>query len=227
LSIFITFEGIEGSGKSTQISLLADHLSEQGIPFISTREPGGSNIGKKIRKLLLSTENTEITSRAELLLYAADRAQHVEQVVKPALTEGKVVLCDRFSDATIAYQGYARGLDLELIHNLNSLATGGIKPDLTYLIDCPVETGIGRARKRGEAEGSDEMRFEKEALSFHTKVLEGYKEIARNEPERVSVIDGTMQINAIHNSIIELFSKKYARATISQEPLAGSGATRD
>jgi dTMP kinase len=192
---------------------LADHLSEQEIPFISTLEPGGSDIGKKIRRLLLSTENTEMTPRAELLLYAADRAQHVEQVVRPALAAGKVVLCDRFSDATIAYQGYARGLDLELIGKLNLLATGGIKPDLTYLIDCPVETGIGRARRRGEAEGSDEMRFEKEALSFHTKVLEGYKQIADNEPERVSVIDGTMPIDAIHKSIIELFLRKHAKTT--------------
>ena len=221
MSIFITFEGIEGSGKSTQITLLAEHLSEHKIPFISTREPGGSAIGKKIRKLLLSTENTEITSRTELLLYAADRAQHVEQVVKPALAEGKIVLCDRFSDATIAYQGYARGLDLELIHSLNSLATGGIKPDLTFLIDCPVETGIGRAIKRGEAESSDEMRFEKEALSFHRKVLEGYKQIAKNEPERVSVIDGSMPISTIHNSIIKLFSKRYASAT------SNSGAMQD
>lgn len=218
MSTFISFEGIEGSGKSTQISLLAEYLSKQGLPFISTREPGGSDIGKEIRKLLLSTKNSEITSRTELLLYAADRAQHVEQVIKPALADGKIVLCDRFSDATIAYQGYARGLDLELIHSLNLLATEGIKPDTTYLIDCPLKISIKRALKRGEAEGSDEMRFEQEALSFHSKVLEGYKEIARSEPERVAVIDGSMSINDIHHFIIKLFSKKH------EAVLSGLGA---
>ena len=218
MSIFITFEGIEGSGKSTQISLLADYLSDRGIPFVSTREPGGSDIGKKIRKLLLGTENSDITSRTELLLYAADRAQHMEQVVLPSLDIGKIVLCDRFSDATIAYQGYGRGLDLKLIDSLNSLATGGVSPDLTYLIDCPVETGISRALRRGETEGSDEMRFEKEALSFHQKVREGYRMLWKNEPSRVKLLDGTMAPQDIQKSIIKLFLQKYDAMNV------GSGA---
>ena len=208
MGLFITFEGIEGCGKTTQINLLADLLSELNLPFITTREPGGSSIGKKIRGILLDTENKDITSKAELLLYAADRTQHVKTVILPALKGGKTVLCDRFYDATTAYQGKGRGLDTKLIEDLNLIASDGLKPDLTFLIDCPVEIGIERAVKRSSGESPDEMRFEKEALTFHRKVKAGYKEIAEAEPQRVAIINGNRQIEDVHQEIAKIFLKK-------------------
>ena len=208
MGLFITFEGIEGCGKTTQINLLADLLSELNLPFITTREPGGSSIGKKIRGILLDTENKEITSKAELLLYAADRTQHVETVILPALQGGKTVLCDRFYDATTAYQGKGRGLDTKLIEDLNLIASDGLKPDLTFLIDCPVEIGIERAVKRSSGESPDEMRFEKEALTFHRKVKAGYKEIAEAEPQRVAIVNGNRQVEDVHKEIVKIFLKK-------------------
>lgn len=208
MGLFITFEGIEGCGKTTQINLLADLLSELNLPFITTREPGGSSIGKKIRGILLDTENKDITSKAELLLYAADRTQHVETVILPALKGGKTVLCDRFYDATTAYQGKGRGLDTKLIEDLNLIASDGLKPDLTFLIDCPVEIGIERAVKRSSGESPDEMRFEKEALTFHRKVKAGYKEIAEAEPQRVAIVNGNRQVEDVHKEIVKIFLKK-------------------
>ena len=208
MGVFVTFEGTEGCGKSTQISLLAGYLSSAGVPFVTTREPGGTRIGRKIREILLKTENSDITTRTELLLYAADRAQHVEEVIRPALDEGKVVLCDRFSDATVAYQGYGRGLDLELICSLNAIATQGLNPDLTFLIDCPVETGLARALRRSAGESPSEMRFEKEGLSFHRNVRKGYRKILEAEPERVVAVDGGRSREEVHREVLDIFLDK-------------------
>ena len=208
--MFITFEGTEGCGKSTQVKLFAEYLASSGIPFVSTREPGGSNTGKKIREILLDSKNREITSRAELLLYAADRAQHVEEVIRPALLEGKTVLCDRYTDATWAYQGFGRGLDLGLIENLNTLAAEGVRPDLTFWIDCPVEVGLRRAFKRAEDEEIDEMRFENEELSFHRRVRDGYRSVSEAEAERFAVVDGTAPVHEIHKTCVEIFINRSA-----------------
>ncbi len=148
MGCFITFEGIEGCGKTTQIKLLEQHLTEKGFKVLLTREPGGCPIADQIRAILLDAANSAMTPSAELLLYAAARSQHVEEVIKPALADDCIVLCDRFTDATVAYQGYGRGLDLDSIGYLNQLATSGLKPQLTILLDCPVEVGLKRALAR-------------------------------------------------------------------------------
>lgn len=170
----ITFEGIEGSGKSTQIRLLAAHLQERGLEVVVTREPGGCRIADEIRAILLDPANEELCATAELLLYAAARAQHVDEVIRPALARGAIVLCDRYTDATVAYQGYGRGLDLGLIEELNRLASGGLSPDLTLVFDLPVATGLHRARSRNATAAADEGRFEAESLAFHERVRAGY-----------------------------------------------------
>jgi len=217
LALFVTFEGTEGCGKSTQIALLSEYLKTEGSPYVLTKEPGGSKVCRKIRELLLNSENSDITPKAELLLYAADRAQHVEEIVVPALSEGKTVLCDRYLDATVAYQGYGRGLDLELIGSLNALSSGGLAPDLTFLIDCPVEIGIGRALKRAESEGSREIRFENEHLSFHERVKKGYMAIAAAFPERVVVVDGSASVEVLHKRILEIYLNKIASSSAGSE----------
>lgn len=187
----ITFEGIDGCGKSTQMRLLEQYLTERGVAVVSTREPGGTELGRKIRSALLDGDKGSVEPLAELLLYAADRAQHVRQVIMPALAEGKVVLSDRFYDATTVYQGYARGFDLKLVNQLNELATGGLKPDLTLLFDVDVETGLGRTRRRADetgvaAPGPD--RLDQEPVEFHERVRKAYLEIAAREPERFRII---------------------------------------
>lgn len=203
--ILITFEGIEGSGKTTQLQILADHLALQRHRLLITREPGGTVIGDQIRKLLLNPNHKELQALPELLLYAAARAQHVAEKIRPALEMGKTVLCDRFCDATLAYQGAARGLPLPLIAQLNDLATSGVKPRLTFLFDCPVEIGLRRARERyqakhGTAQAGD--RLEQEEIAFHEHVREGYRKIAAAEPNRVIVIDATGDIDEIHQMIL-------------------------
>ena len=186
---FITFEGIEGSGKTTQIRLLAEHLSTQNIKVVQTREPGGCPIADQIRGILLHPNNAAMDSRTELLLYAAARAQHIEQIVQPALNSGKIVLCDRFTDATLAYQGDGRGLDRNLIQQLNALATGECRPDLTLLFDLPVDVGIKRAQQREtELQDSSEGRFEREQLDFHQRIRDGYLSLANAEPHRVKIV---------------------------------------
>jgi dTMP kinase len=187
--MFITFEGIEGCGKTTQSRLLEEHLRKTGRSVVHTREPGGCPIADRIRGILLDASNSEMVPLAELLLYAAARAQHVAEVVRPALESGRIVLCDRFTDATLSYQGYGRGLDRETISLLNRLAARELKPDLTVLFDCPVETGLSRARARIEAaDGPREERFELESLQFHNRVREGYLALAHAEPGRFVVL---------------------------------------
>lgn len=187
--VFITFEGIEGCGKSTQVKLLERRLRRLHIPVVATREPGGTPIGKTIRKTLLDARNTAISPMTELLLYAADRAQHVKEVVRPGLLEGKWVLCDRFMDATEAYQGWARGQDTRLIRMINDLVIMGIRPDLTFLLDLPVEIGLERALRRNSvSKVSTQDRFEREQLSFHRKVRKAYLRLARGEKDRFVII---------------------------------------
>jgi len=191
--LFITFEGIEGCGKTTQMRRLEAGLKEHEIPFVVTLEPGGTKIGKKVRQILLDSRNQNLTPLAELLLYAADRAQHVDEVIRPALAQEKWVLCDRYFDATVAYQGSARGQDMALIRVLNAVATGGISPDVTFLLDCPVELGLGRAIRRNEAgkeKGQD--RFEKEQIAFHQAVRKGYLDLVSGDPKRFVMIDATL-----------------------------------
>ncbi len=202
MSLFITFEGIEGCGKTTQISLLADHLRQLGMQVVTTREPGGCPIADAIRNILLHPANNALVPRAELLLYAAARAQHVDEVVRPALLSGAVVLCDRYTDATLAYQGYGRGLDIELIRHLNQLASGGLPPQLTLLLDMPETDGLARANRRNTAAAMEqESRFEMESLQFHRRIRNGYLELAAQEKERFRVIDARGDVAAVSRRI--------------------------
>jgi dTMP kinase len=188
--VFITFEGIEGSGKSTQISRLLHYLTNNGRPATLTREPGGTPIGDQVRKILLNPANKLLDPTAELLLYAASRAQHLREVIRPALDAGRVVLCDRFSDATLAYQGYGRGLSIATIRELDHIVTAGLRPRLTVLLDIDAATGVGRARGRNTREGlHGEARFEDEDLSFHNRVRNGYLDLAKQESGRIRIID--------------------------------------
>jgi len=190
LSLFITFEGVEGSGKTTQIRRLKRYLTRKGIPCERTREPGGCPIGEKVRRILLDPDHRGMVRYTEFLLYEASRAQHVKEVIHPLLEDGISVLCDRFNDATIAYQGYGRKIDLGLIERLNLLTSQGLKPDITFLLDCPSDLGLKRAVQRNQMLGKEkEDRFEREAIAFHRRVRKGYLAIAKREPHRVKVID--------------------------------------
>jgi dTMP kinase len=191
MAFFISFEGIEGSGKSTQIRILKEYLERCGRQVVATREPGGCPIADAIRAILLDPANHALVTRTELLLYAAARAQHVEQVIRPALADGAMVLCDRFVDATTAYQGGGRGLDARLVAELNTIASAGLAPDLTLLLDFPVELGLSRARQRNrQRPGLAEGRFELEELDFHQRVRTAYLTLAACEA-RFRIIDAT------------------------------------
>ena len=206
VSLFVTFEGIEGSGKSTHLARLAAHLRGRGRAVVETREPGGTVAGEAVRALLLGAEAVPLTPLAELLLYCADRAQHVHEVVRPALAAARLVLCDRFSDSTLAYQGYGRGLDLGRLRALDAEARDGLVPGLTFLFDCPVEEGLARARARA---GSGD-RFERELVAFHERVRRGFQEIARADPARVRVVDSTGAIDAVHAELVATIEKRLA-----------------
>ncbi|HEU5360881.1 MAG TPA: dTMP kinase [Candidatus Deferrimicrobiaceae bacterium] len=184
---FVTFEGIEGSGKTTQLGLLAEYLAGRGIPHVVTREPGGTPLADEIRRLLLSPREERVFPETELLLYQAARAQHVRAVILPALSSGTAVLCDRFCDATSAYQGFSRGIDGAQVDRLNAFASGGLVPDLTFLFDIAPEDGFRRLHGRGTRPD----RMESEALAFHRKVREGYLRLQERDPGRIVRIDGT------------------------------------
>lgn len=201
--MFITLEGIEGSGKTTQIKHIVDYFEQRGLEAIATREPGGTAIGGHIRRILLDPSNAQLTPGTELLLYTADRVQHVHQLVKPALAKGQYVICDRYFDATLVYQGYARGIDKNLILTLYRLLLGNLRPDLTLLLDLPVKTGLQRAWQRITtiADAEAESRFENEDLSFHERVRAGYLHLARQEPERFRLIDADQSKKAVWQQI--------------------------
>jgi dTMP kinase len=203
--IFITLEGIEGCGKTTQIRLLEEFLKGKNYDVVTTREPGGTRIGDQIRRVLLVSENKEMAPIAELLLYAAARNQHIEEVIKPALERGQVVICDRYADATTAYQGAARKINPEYLVRVHEIATGGLQPQLTLLLDCPPHIGLERAIERNEQSTlhDREDRFEKESLEFHESVRQGYLRIANNEPDRLRVIDATRAPESIHQDIVK------------------------
>jgi dTMP kinase len=203
MGFFITFEGVEGCGKTTQIRNLAEYLTTAGYRVVLTREPGGCPIADKIRSILLDAENRGMQPLTELLLYAAARAQHVAEVILPALESGAIVLCDRFTDATIAYQHTGRGIERDTIDALNTLACQSQRPDLTILIDCDAVTGLARAKSRIEASnGPREERFELEQLSFHQRVRDGYLQLAASEPERFFTVAAGGTIDEISQVII-------------------------
>jgi dTMP kinase len=201
--IFITLEGIDGGGKSTQAARLAEWLAREGRCVVLTREPGGTPVGERLRELVLSPDN-HIVPEAELFLYLADRAAHVAEVIRPALARGCVVVCERYTDSTVAYQGYGRGLDRDLLRRLNDMATGGLTPDLTLVLDLPP----GRAR----LDASRLDRLELAGGAFVGRVAEGFRALARAEPERVKLVDGTPPIEAVQEQIAALVRELLARA---------------
>ena len=194
---FITFEGSEGSGKSTQIELISRYLKTKKIPFVFVREPGGVKISEKVRQILLDPENKGMSDECETLLYMAARAQLVSEVIAPALKERKIVLCDRFLDSTVVYQGYGCGMSIKFIKQVGKIATQGIEPDLTFVFDIPAKTGLSRIKR-------DKDRIEQRAITYHNRVRAGYLDVARKDPKRVKVIKVDRSREEIHEII-----KKY------------------
>jgi dTMP kinase len=212
VSLFITFEGPDGSGKSTQINLVVEHLSRLGYRVLCTREPGGTAIGNQIRQVLHDVNNTEMSARAEILLYSASRAQLVEQVILPHLAQGGIVLCDRYADSTYAYQGYGRQLDFETLRLITNFATQSLKPDLTVYLDLPVEEGLRRksaANVTGEGEWN---RMDQLELAFHQRVRAGYLEMAKKEPERWLIVDASAPVDQINQIICRRVEQVLAAA---------------
>lgn len=201
--LFITFEGADGCGKTTQLNLLADYLIQKGYDVVKTRETGAKGLGEKIREIVLHYDG-EISSNAEAFLFLADRAQNIDVIVIPAVNAGKIVLCDRHIDSTIAYQGYGRGIDLERLKMLNNLATSGFKPDLTLVFDVDVETSMARV-------GQNQDRIEAAGTEFHEKVRQGYLELAKQEPERVKVINSKDSIENIFEQVKKIVDEKHAK----------------
>ena len=203
---FITFEGPEGSGKTTQLLLLQKYLKENGVAVISTREPGGTETSEKLRNIILDSANLHISDRTELLLILSSRAQNTEEIILPALKEGKVVLCDRYSDSTLAYQSFGRGFDLDTVKEMCVFSSGGLKPDLTFLIDIDPALGLDRAKLSAKIKTArgDHDRMESQGLAFHRKVREGFLKLANAEPERFRVLDGKEPIEKIHSEIVKL-----------------------
>jgi dTMP kinase len=211
----ISFEGGDGAGKTTQLRYLERYLDAIGRSYLSTREPGGTTLGKIMRQALLELRREELAQAAEVFLYLADRAQHVEKVIRPALESGRLVLCDRFADSTLAYQGYGRGLDLTWLRSLNAVASQGITPDITFLLDLPPAVGLARTRERGlaAANGKSESpqpadRFEQEALEFHDRVRNGFLRLAQEEPQRIMVLDASLPPAQVHEQIKRIMGQR-------------------
>lgn len=195
--LFVTFEGADGCGKTTQMNLLAEYLKNIGCEVILTREPGAKGLGEKLREILLNYEG-QVSDRCESFLFFADRAQNIDIIVNPAVESGKIVLCDRHIDSTVAYQGYGRGLNIERIKMLNNLAVNGRKPDLTFVLDIDIETSmkrVGMVKDRMESAGSE----------FYNRVRKGYLELAKQEPERIKVLDASKSVEEIHQKVVEIF----------------------
>ncbi|GMQ60270.1 dTMP kinase [Vallitalea sediminicola] len=195
--LFISIEGADGSGKSTQIEQLKNYLQNHNYEFVFTREPGGTIISESIRDIILNKDYMEMSDMTEALLYAASRAQHVEQYIKPLLEEGKIVICDRFVDSSVVYQGYARGLGINNVEQINRYATSGLEPDITILLDIDAEEGLKRKKDQRELDRLELQKFE-----FHKKVCEGYKKLAELHPNRIKNIDASQSIENIHSEII-------------------------
>ncbi len=200
--LFITFEGIDGCGKSTHLRLLAQALRNRGLDPVCTLEPGGTAIGQRIREVLLSNKSAGLSSLAELMLYAADRAQHVTEVINPAIEAGRIVISDRHTDSTVAFQGYGRGLDLKLIEELNQLATGPLRPDMTVLFDIAPEIAERRFQARIGDKNDRMTRFEDEARDFHRRVCEGYARLAKADAQRIRVIDASGSVAETHARLL-------------------------
>ena len=221
--MLITFEGIDGCGKSSQAKLLADRLRDAGIETLLVREPGGTELSEHIRSMLLDQKHKEpLSSTAELLLFAASRAQLVQEVIEPALSHNAVVICDRFTDSTIAYQGYGRGLPLAYVRSVNELATAGLTPDMTFLMDVPIDLAIHRRKGMGDD------RMEAESLLFFNHVIQGYMALAQQHPDRIHVIDGADSMEDIHHQIYRLVEYergndlRHARHAFAAGPVASA-----
>lgn len=198
--LFITFEGADGCGKTTQLKLLKTYLENIGYEVVLTREPGGKGLGEKVREILLNYDG-EVSNRCESFLFLADRAQNIDVIVNPAIAEGKIVLCDRHTDSSVAYQGYGRGLDINQINTLNNLATNNQKPDLTLVFDVDIETSMQRV-------GNEKDRMESAGKDFFNRVRNGYLELAKQEPERIKVINSTKSIEEVHKDVINIINSK-------------------
>jgi len=205
---FITLEGIEGSGKTTQAAILAGALRSRGNQVMVTREPGGTRAGELIRAIFLDS-NISLEVTTELLLVLADRAQHIREKLRPALEAGQIVISDRYSDSTIAYQGYGRGFDLKLIRDLNRLASGGITPDLTIVLDCAPEIGLERSNSRAKDAVPARDRFEEEQIEFHRRVRDGFRAIVRDEPSRAVLLDGVRGQHEVSAAILNLVLERF------------------
>jgi len=209
--LFITLEGIDGTGKSTQLRLLVQHLKKRGLPVQVTREPGGTKLGERIRKILLDSKTTHLSSLAELALMYAARAQHLEEVIRPALARGEIVVSDRYNDASLAYQGYGRKLGARTVRAFDRVVSGRTQPDLTILLDLAPRLSLGRAEGRESQRKSNQGRFEAQGLDFHTRVRRGYLAIAHKEPRRVKVVRADEPVEDVQAEIRELIDNFLAR----------------
>jgi dTMP kinase len=201
VGLFITFEGLDGSGKSTQARLLFDDLERRGVPAVLTREPGGTRIGEQIRDTLHSTANVEMLPCAEVLLYSASRAQLVGELILPRLKARQVVVCDRYADSTLAYQGYGHGLDLDFLRTLTEFATSGLRPDLTVYLDLPVDVGLNRRRGAAEAESGEWNRMDQQTVDFYARVRQGYLEMIAAQPQRWLVVNAVPPANVVYDAV--------------------------